>query len=235
MATSPSHPQISVAILCSPLDKSRLPLVLSSVEWAGEVLVDQNELPIDDFSQVRNRLLQKAKNDWVFFIDADEVLSSTSEEVERAIRRAEEQDCAAIELRRQDVFLGQKLRWGELHNYYCCRLLRKDRACFVRPIHEQARCKEPVMRSDLLLTHNSHQSISHFLQKITRYADLESQHRILKGDPFRKMDLVMYPLGKFIWNYLFKLGFIDGWRGLVYALVMSVHSLSVRVFWYERL
>ena len=41
-------------------------------------------------------------------------------------------------------------------------------------------------------------------------------------------------VAKFVSNYWLKAGFLDGWRGLIYAVVMSIHSLAVRVFIYEQ-
>ena len=46
--------------------------------------------------------------------------------------------------------------------------------------------------------------------------------------------MIVYPIGKFINNFILELGFLDGWRGLIYAFIMSLHSLWVRVYWYEK-
>jgi hypothetical protein len=35
-------------------------------------------------------------------------------------------------------------------------------------------------------------------------------------------------------NYWLKLGFLDGFAGLSYALMMSFHSLLVRIYLYEK-
>jgi hypothetical protein len=37
------------------------------------------------------------------------------------------------------------------------------------------------------------------------------------------------PLAKFIWNYFFLWGFLDGIHGFVFAVLMSLHSFAVRV------
>ena len=55
---------------------------------------------------------------------------------------------------------------------------------------------------------------------------IENGISIYKYDPV----IAKNPLAKFIFNYKMKLGFLDGCLGLFQAYLMSVQSLSVRVF-----
>ena len=40
--------------------------------------------------------------------------------------------------------------------------------------------------------------------------------------------MILFPSGKFIHNYIFRLGFLDGMEGFIHAGMMSGHSFLVR-------
>jgi hypothetical protein len=42
------------------------------------------------------------------------------------------------------------------------------------------------------------------------------------------IQMVFFPLFKFIWNYFFRLGVLDGMEGLIHAVMMSGYSMMVR-------
>jgi hypothetical protein len=65
------------------------------------------------------------------------------------------------------------------------------------------------------------------------YVEIETALRLQEGRGFSWGELLFLPLGKFLYNYVGLLGFLDGWRGLCYALVMSMHSLGIRLRLYE--
>jgi hypothetical protein len=113
--------------------------------------------------------------------------------------------------------------------------MRKRASQFVRPVHEIAQIEGKLHLSKITILHFAHQNINEFFQAIAGYAQIEAEHRQESRLPVWLLGLktIIYPLAKFCQNYFFKLGLLDGWRGLVYASLMSLHSLSVRVFSYE--
>lgn len=184
-----------------------------------------------DFSQVRNRSLLHARHEWIFFLDSDEVIEPQSiPAIQKIIGK--NQDNAAF-VRRQDVFYGKKLKWGEVGNHWLLRMGRKGSLKFFRPVHEVAEIEDAVTRTGIVLTHYAHNSITEFIAKVTFYAKIDAHYRFERQQPFSVFELIFWPLGKFVTNYFGKLGFLDGWRGLVYATVMSLHSFFVRVYLYQ--
>ena len=71
------------------------------------------------------------------------------------------------------------------------------------------------------------------MTSIINYAEIEAKYRIKLNYKLNLLSLITFPVGKFINNFLLKRGFLDGWRGLSYALMMSLHSFCVRIFQYE--
>ena len=54
-----------------------------------------------------------------------------------------------------------------------------------------------------------------------RYADLMAQALYARGRRCGLGPVLFNPLWRFLRGYLLRLGFLDGWRGLVFALVES--------------
>lgn len=184
-----------------------------------------------DFSEIRNNSLQKAVEQWVFFVDSDEEIEPTSiPEIKKIISG---NNFEAAFVKRYDVFHGKVIKFGEVGTTWLLRIGKKDSLRFLRPVHEVAKYSGSVTRSKIVLKHNSHQSISEFISKVSFYARIDAQHRVEYHQSFSIFELLFYPPAKFIYNFLFIRGFRDGWRGLVYAVVMSLHSYFVRVYMFQ--
>ncbi|HCR81107.1 MAG: Glycosyl transferase [Candidatus Pacebacteria bacterium GW2011_GWB1_47_8] len=243
---------VSVIILTHRSDE-RFVRALASAQPAKEVLIvdfnsnnDWHQLQkqfhfkytnqptqIRNFSTERNRALQRAHHEWVFFLDSDEVIRGDSwGEIEHIIRSSE---FDGVYVRRRDLFHGKMLRHGETGSTWVLRLMKKSASQFTRPVHEIAQVKGKTARSKIVLLHNAHLSLTEFLTDITQYAKLEAEYQTDAKLPLSLLGVktVLYPKLKFLVNYFLKLGFLDGWRGVAYAVMMSLHSLFVRVFAYE--
>lgn len=225
---------LTVIILTHRRD-GRFKQAVASAAWANEILVADysKKPPISNFAVTRNKLLKQAKNDWVFFLDSDELIEEKSwPHLETLIRDAQ---LEGVFVRRRDVFHGRLLRFGETGNTWLLRLMRKRAARFSRPVHEVAAVSGKTRRSRITLTHFAHVNITEFLQDITHYAQLEAEYQTDRQLPsfLLGLKIIVYPKGKFFANYFLKLGFLDGWQGLAYAVIMSLHSVFVRVFAYE--
>jgi glycosyltransferase involved in cell wall biosynthesis len=213
----------------------RFRAALASAQPANEVLVADysKKPPITDFAAVRNAWLKKAKHDWVFFLDSDEVIETKSwPHIETLIRSTQ---LAGVWVRRTDVFYGRKLRFGETGHVWLLRLMRKNQTRFTRPVHEVAVVNGPTKKSHISLLHTSHPSLTEFFQDVVSYSRLEArfQHDAKLPVWLLAAKTLIYPLGKFVINFFVKLGLLGGWRGAAYAVMMSLHSLFVRIYSYE--
>lgn len=225
---------------------------LSSTQWASHVLIvdtttDTDWKPlrkqyifnvlaypdnITDFSAVRNYALKQVTTPWVLFLDSDEILPIQAEQEIANIISTDLYD--GMYLSRTDYFLGKAVRYGEAGTTELLRLFKVDHGKFTRNVHEVVQLKGRVGQSSISIDHFSHENIVGFINKIKSYAFLDAQtrtHSLFENT----LQMICFPPAKFILNYLIKLGFLDGYRGLIYALCMSMHSLFVRVFYYEKL
>ncbi len=200
-------------------------------------VINLSNQPLDDFSHVRNWVMQQARFDWILFIDSDERFANPKL-AKNNIAQAIQTNQPAFDLIRSDIFQGFKLNHGEAGYQLKTRLIRRDQTKFHRPVHETVKIKSKQNTTQLPITllHQAHQNISQFLKKVNHYAQIEAQYRYQhkNSNSFSILfQLLCYPSGKFVYNYLFKLGFLDQMPGLIYASLMSLHSALVRVYWWQ--
>ncbi|PIR99152.1 hypothetical protein COT87_00965 [Candidatus Collierbacteria bacterium CG10_big_fil_rev_8_21_14_0_10_44_9] len=188
-------------------------------------IITLNQPNITDFSAARNKELAKTKTSWVLFLDSDETLSPELEsEIDLTINHQPSTIYSAYAIPRLDTFLGRELHHGEPGHAKFIRLARRDFGKWVRPVHEKWIGKGAVGSLKNPILHTPHPSISLFLNKINTYSTLDAQYRYIQGIKSSLWKIAIYPIAKFKWNYLFKLGFLDGTPGIIMAMMMSFHS-----------
>lgn len=179
-----------------------------------------------NFAEQRNFGMKKAKYNWVLFLDSDERISK--ELKEKIIRINDNSDCSAYLFKRIDLFWNKKMHFGETRNIFVPRLVNKNQGKFVRDVHEVWQTKKKVKKIHEPLYHYSHTSLSEFIKKINFYSSINAKVLYKKGQNTQVLDILFTPLLKFFYLYFLKLGFFDGIQGLVYSIMMSLHSFLSR-------
>lgn len=206
----------------------------SAVDFASfhddRITVVTNSEPISNFSAVRQSLQQKATQPWVFFVDSDEVVQTESmTELQKLLENPAIHGLSVI---RSDVFLGQALEYGEAGEQSLVRLIRPEYGTWQNPVHEVVVVSGSIAAAPIRIAHYSHASISEFITQVTEYAQLVATTKT--STPLRNiLELLFFPPAKVFYALVIQGGALDGWRGVVYACCMSLHSLLVRVYWYE--
>lgn len=185
-----------------------------------------------DFASQRNFALLKAKNDWVFFVDADEVVpEETRLEIVSKIENPLLKEVGYF-VKRDNYFLGKKLKHGEASSVSILRLAKKKYGRWKRKVHEYWDIKGKAGRLNGKLDHYFCENLSGFIEKINWYSEL---HAVANREEGKKSDLfkvLFYPVFKFFDNFVLKKGFLDGVPGFVFAFLMSFHSfLSWSKLW----
>ncbi|MCJ7792779.1 MAG: glycosyltransferase family 2 protein [Candidatus Marinimicrobia bacterium] len=234
---------ISIAILTKNEDKN-IEGCLKSLEWCDEIMVIDDfsedktvamarklgaqvfQHPLNnDFAQQRNFALTKAKGDWVLFVDADERISpELAQEIQQEIKKNKNK---AFVFKRQDFFMGKALKHGETAQVRLLRMAKKG-GQWERPVHEvwQVPWLAYTLKNPLL--HYPHPSITQFLDQANFHSTLHAQVLKKEGVRFSLFRLIFNPLGKFLQNYILRLGFLDGAHGFIMAMMMSLHSFLAR-------
>ena len=194
-----------------------------SEEWKG-------------FALQKNSAIDKCAGTWVLSLDADEELT---EELAAEIRRMLETDEVAVpqvdgyRLRLRHVFLGRWMRYGGYYPDMKLRLFRRVTGAGVthftdRPVHESVTVAGRVetMTKDFL--HHGYPNLEIYLEHMNRYSTLGGRIAAAKGKVSRSLpaflwNVVLVPKLTFVWNYFFRLGFLDGREGLLLHLYHSAY------------
>jgi glycosyltransferase involved in cell wall biosynthesis len=227
-------------------EESHIEKCLMSLKFCGElVVIDDNSIDKtreiskklgakvfnrsseDDYSGQRNYALTKTRGDWILFIDADERVSKKLQN--EILKSISQNTFSGFKLKRQDIFLRKKLKYGEAANVELVRLAKRNSGIWERPVHEIWNVKGKIGKLENRLTHIPHPNISSFIERVNRYTTIESKYRISIGQKGSLLEMLFFPVGKFVANYIFLFGFKDGFPGLIMAYIMSLHSLVVRI------
>lgn len=245
------------AVILTKNEEKNIVDCLESLSWCDEIIVidDNSEdrtLEVarkmatkiftrsldNDFSKQRNFGLEKAKNEWVLSVDADErVPEALASEIKNLIRSAGSGQISnkhnGFYIKRRDYMWGRKFKHGETGNIELIRLAKKEMGKWERKVHEEWMVNGKVGRLKNEIIHYPHQSISEFLKEINFYTDVRANELFEKGAKSDFISILVYPAAKFLSNYFLKLGLLDGIQGLVVAIMISFHSFLVRgKLWY---
>lgn len=180
----------------------------------------------NNFSNQRNFALNHTRNDWVLFVDSDEIVSDKLRN--EIIENLKNPSSNGYLLKRIDVMWGRKIMYGEAGNVRLLRLARKGYGRWHGKVHEEWKVKRPVEELSSPLIHVPHPSVFEFVKEVDEYSELRAEDQYEKGRKSNFIVIIFYPLGKFFINYFMKKGYKDGMPGLIYAMIMSFHSFLVR-------
>jgi len=174
----------------------------------------------NDFSSQRNFAVSKTKYNWILWLDADE---QPSKGLIRFLNHIDKLRYKNYSFKRQDTFLKHELKYGETAYLDFVRLFNKNYGHFSGQVHEIWQSRKPIKETSLFIYHNSHSTLKSFIQKINFYTDIRSKELFDQKITTNIFEIIFFPIGKFIQDYFFRLGFLDGTPGIIMALCMSFH------------
>ncbi len=127
---------------------------------------------------------------------------------------------------RKNLFLGRWIRHGGFWPDRKLRLFRRGTAVFEdRLVHEDIGLTQGIsgqLRGSLL--HHSYPTLSDYINHMNRYSSLGAEMVVANGRVrFSFINIVLRPLFTFVYNYFFRLGFLDGREGLLVHLYHAVY------------
>ncbi|MBS0364503.1 MAG: glycosyltransferase family 2 protein [Proteobacteria bacterium] len=166
--------------------------------------------------------VEAARHDWVLCLDADERVSPALRAQIERLRAGGFAQMHGWSLPRSTWYFGRFLRHGNAFPDRLVRLFdRRHGGWRGYEIHENTRIAGPVGRLAGALEHYPYRSLADHQQRMQRYADLMAQTLYEHGKRCGLLKVLVNPRWRFVRGYLLRLGFLDGWRGLVFALVES--------------
>lgn len=237
--------KLSVALITKN-EEANLGRTLESVRWADEVIIvdcgstDRTEdiarafgarFFVEEwkgFGAQKNSALAKCTGDWVLALDADEAVSEELAAEIRALLNGTPA-CEGYFLPRRNYFLGRWVRHGGYWPDPKLRLFRRGAAAFEeRAVHETAHCAGRTGKLRGCLLHHAYPTLEGYLEHMNRYSTLGAQQAVAKGKTSRSWAAFVWhvwvtPIATFKYNYLLRLGFLDGREGLLLHLYHSAY------------
>jgi glycosyltransferase involved in cell wall biosynthesis len=222
-------------------EEDRLRRCLTSVAWADEIVVvdagSQDKTieiareftdhvvvrPWPGFAEQKNFAVSEATGAWILSLDADEeVTPELRAEIESI--RGGSATAVGYSVPRRNIFWDEWVRHGGLYPDWQLRFFRRGRGRFVnRAVHESVEIDGPVARLRGPLVHRSYRSVAEFIDRANRYSSLAADDLVRSGRRVGVAQLVVRPLGRFLGMYVVRAGFLDGWRGLLLAILYAYY------------
>lgn len=174
-----------------------------------------------NFSNQRYFAAKHASNDMILFVDADERISNLLKvEIQGILKMGDLY--SGYEILFSNIFMGRRMKYGGFQNSWKLRLFNK-RLCWYDEdilVHEKIIVKEgKTGRLKNAMDHYTYRSWNHFIKKKQLYAELQSQELFKKGIKLNAFHFVIKPVYRFLYQYIFRGGFLDGFPGFANAFV----------------
>ena len=170
----------------------------------------------------RNAAIGRARNQWVLALDADErVGPDLARELERLLDGTGGH--AAYAVRRNNVYLGRRMRHAGWGDSWAVRVFQRDRRFVEKRVHEGLEPVADVGRLTHPLEHTPYRDLAHHVRKLVLYAEWGALDMRDAGRRARVRDLVLRPPWQFFRTYVLQLGVLEGWRGLVLCGLAGVN------------
>ena len=162
--------------------------------------------------------IRAAAHDWVLCVDADERIPPDLRAEIEALRATDFAGHAAYRMRRLSSYLGRWMEHGAWTPDWQLRLFDKRRGKWGgHDPHDHVETQGPIGSLAARLQHHPYRNLSEHLRTIDRYTTTMAEGLFARGKRAGALDLVFRPTGRFVRSYVLKLGFLEGWRGLLQA------------------
>ncbi len=244
-------PMLSVAIITCDEERN-LARTLASVSFADEVIVVDSgsvdgTVEIAEalgarvfrrdwpgFAAQKNFAIAQCTGDWILSLDADEELSPELR-TQMLLLLPSNPPVDAYFIKRRNQFLGRWIKRGGFYPDPKLRLFRRAAANFSqqphfeeRPVHETIVFDGESATLDFDLIHHAYPTLEDYLEHMDRYSSLGGQLLAEQGRTSRSFavfywNIFVVPVLTFFYNYVVRLGFMDGREGLLLHLYHSTY------------
>jgi glycosyltransferase involved in cell wall biosynthesis len=202
----------------------------------------------DERAQRTAALQAGFKHSWVYNPDADEIATvELADEMQKVAGDGSRRE-VAYRVRFKHMFMGRWIRYSSLYPTWVVRLFRPERISFERSVNLRCIVDGPVGRLQHHFEHHSfNKGLSAWIDKHNRYSSGEALEalkaargtagwrRVVTADPVRRREalkdvafrLPCRPALRFLFMYVLRRGFLDGWPGFAYCSLMAWYEFMI--------
>ena len=237
----PAVPKVS-AVIITYNEAAIIAQTLSKLEWCDEVIVVDSgstdatlricetygcrvyHKAFNGFGEQKKFGVTKTANDWVLFLDADELLSEPLIDEIHSELNEKEIKFAGFEMTLNLVFMNKVFKYGKETNCNRIRLFNKNSGNWNDSVvHEKINLSGPVKRLENKILHYSYTSYSQFLKKIDLYSSLSAKKILSKKHNKSKAIIALSLPFNFFKYYLIDRNFLNGYQGFAWSVLNSIY------------
>ncbi len=182
------------------------------------------------YAAFKNWAIPQASHPWVLIVDADERVTPELADEIRQLLLDPPEHLDAYRIRHRTFFLGHELRYSGKNTDSACRLIRRDVCRYgQRRVHEDIdipRHREGRLKQRFI--HYEFRSYDHYFDKRVRYTKLGAEERWEQGKRTGWFGLLLRPILRFFYLYIFRRGFRDGMAGLQICMLTAFFNTFVK-------
>ncbi len=176
------------------------------------------------FGRTKQFSVNLAKYDWILSIDADEVLDN---DLQNNLRQIIFKEDTVYQIDFKNFFGVKCLKWGEWGGDRHVRLFNRQSVRWdEESVHEKLviprQFKVEKLKGNIL--HYTVKDTVEYTSKVVKYAMLNAEKYFAQGKKAPWVKRYINPRFSFIKNYILRLGFLDGWEGLVSARMTAFYT-----------
>lgn len=179
----------------------------------------------------RQFALEKATGDWVFSVDADELVPLKLRDALLGIARADLYDVVMVSF--QYYFFGCKAAgngWGAAQTWVP-RFFKKGSLTYASAVHDFTRISNNarvhrLMDPECAIIHLHCLGVERFLDKVNLYTTIEARQSFAAGKRLSVPRLLFDVAKEFARRFVWKKGYRDGFMGLAMAMMMVSYRFS---------
>ena len=183
----------------------------------------------DNYANQKNFASNMTQGEWLLALDADEEIEPELVREIKLLFSKEKKEYIAYSFPRKNIILGKLIRYSrwqpELDRHIW--LWKKGFGEWRGDVHEELVANGTVGRLKNAKIHHQYDTVKEFIVMVDRYSEIEANQRMEKGERFSYHRLFFDPLYNFFVRFIYRLGFLDGWRGFVLSYLMGIYHFIV--------
>lgn len=242
------------AVIITYNEESRIQPTLESIKWCDEIMVVDScstdrtvsicekypnckvfIQPFLGYGLQKKFAVDKATNNWILSIDADEVLSESLANEIKKIMSEPVIKHSGFFIPITMVFMNKVFKYGAENKCLHLRFFNKNDGNFdTQNLHEVVTLNGSTSKLKNEMLHYSYYDIHHYIQKMNNYTCIYANDAIKKNKIAGQMKSIFRFKFEFIRQYFIKCNFLNGYPGFVWSLLSSYYVFVKLVKLYEK-